>query len=207
MKITNITSQVKNPDRVSVFVDGSYSFSLSTWQLSELKLKVGQELSPEFASELQQSSDFGKLYDRTLKWAYMRLRSEREVRDYLRKLTDSEDVKQSIMARLEKLGLIDDAEFARAWVASRRRSKHSSDVKLRSELRQKGVEESIIANQLSEAEVDESAALMRLVEKKRKLSRYKDNEKLMRYLAGQGYRYDQIKDALARAEEHDQANE
>ena len=196
MKVTDIKAQIKNKDRFSIFVDGRYTFSLSAWQIGELKIKVGQNVDQELVSQFQEQSDFGKLYDRTLRWAYMRLRSEREIDMYVKKLSDDSGTWEQIKERLDRLGLIDDREFARAWVASRRRSKHSSDIKLRSELRQKGVDESVISKELSNSEIDENDALRQLIEKKRKITRYQDDKKLMQYLAGQGYRYDQIKCAL-----------
>lgn len=199
-RVSDIKLQVKNKDRCSVFIDGKYSFSLSSWQLSELKIKVGQELDQQLIGEFQVASDFGKLYDRTLRWAYMRRRSEREIDTYLKKISEDSGIWEQIKERLGKLGLIDDKEFARVWVASRRRSKHSSDIKLRGELRQKGISEDIIAQELSESEIDETDALTSLIEKKRKITRYQDPQKLMNYLARQGYRYDQIKTAFAELE-------
>jgi hypothetical protein len=44
MKITAIKQQVKNPERVSIFVDGKYEFSLSLDELVKYKLKNNQEL-------------------------------------------------------------------------------------------------------------------------------------------------------------------
>ena len=43
-KITNIKQAVKNENRVNVYVDGKYSFSLDIAQLVDFKIKVGQDL-------------------------------------------------------------------------------------------------------------------------------------------------------------------
>jgi SOS response regulatory protein OraA/RecX len=48
-------------------------------------LKVGLEISEGRLAEYKKASEFGKLYQRTLEWVLVRPRSEREVRDYLRK--------------------------------------------------------------------------------------------------------------------------
>lgn len=88
--ITNLKQGVKNPNRLNVFVNNKYAFSLDVAQVVDLDVKKGREISSAELSELKRASEFGKLYQRTLEWVLMRPRSEREVRDYLfRKLKTS----------------------------------------------------------------------------------------------------------------------
>jgi len=95
MIITNLKQGVKNPNRVNVFVDGKFAFSLDVSQVVDYRLKVGQELAAEEIAELKKASEFGKLYQRALEWALTRPRSERELRDYLfRKLRASSSGKR-----------------------------------------------------------------------------------------------------------------
>ena len=83
MRITNLKQGVKNPERVNVFLDGAFSFSLDISQVVEFKLKVGLEISEEQLVEFKNASEFGKLYQRVLEWVLVRPRSIREVREYL----------------------------------------------------------------------------------------------------------------------------
>ncbi len=83
LRVTEMKQGVKNPDRVNVFVDGKYAFSLDVAQVVEFGVKVGLELSEERLAELKRASEFGKLYQRTLEWVLVRPRSVRETRDYL----------------------------------------------------------------------------------------------------------------------------
>jgi regulatory protein len=78
MTITKITEQVKNPNRVSIFVDGKYSFSLSLDQLLDLRLKVSYELDEARLKELVKLSQVGKLKMRTLEWLMIRPHSAKE---------------------------------------------------------------------------------------------------------------------------------
>ena len=90
MKITNLKQGVKNPNRVNVFVDDKYSFSLDLAQVVDFKLKIGHEITAEKLAELKSASEYGKLYQRTLEWVLIRPRSIRETRDYLyRKIRSS----------------------------------------------------------------------------------------------------------------------
>ena len=90
LTITDMRAGVKNPNRVNVFVEKQFAFSLDVAQVVEFKLKVGRVLTDEELVECKRASEYGKLYQRALEWVLARPRSEREVRDYLvRKLRAS----------------------------------------------------------------------------------------------------------------------
>lgn len=206
MKITDISLQAKNKDRVNVSVEGKYRFSLDVFQLSELGIKTGQEYTDAELRELETESQFGKLYGRTLEYCLMRPHSAREVRDYLyRKTRDtrtktgevkpgvSPEVTIRVFDRLSEKGYIDDTKFTRFWVEYRNQTKGASQRKLISELRAKGVEQSIIDTELAASDRNDDEEIRKIIAKKR---RHYNDEKLMAYLARQGFSYDTIKHAL-----------
>ena len=84
-KITKITPAAKNENRVNIFIDDEYSFSLGIAQLVDFKLKKGQFLTTEQIAEYKNASEFGKLYQSALEWALSRPRSIKETRDYLKR--------------------------------------------------------------------------------------------------------------------------
>lgn len=83
MIITELKQGVKNPNRVNVFVDSKYAFSLDVVQVVDYKLKVGREITGDELAELKKASEFGKLYQRALEKALTRPHSEKEIYDYL----------------------------------------------------------------------------------------------------------------------------
>lgn len=87
MKITDISIQAKNKDRVNVSVDGKYRFSLDIFQVGEIGIKVGNEYTEDELSHIENESTFGKLYSRALEYCLIRPHSMREVSDYLRRKT------------------------------------------------------------------------------------------------------------------------
>jgi regulatory protein len=97
--------------------------------------------------------------------------------------------------RLSEKGYIDDDKFTRYWVENRSLTKGASQRKLTAELRTKGVDSSIIERHLADSERTDQDELQKLITKKR--PRYPDEQKLMQYLARQGFSYDDIKQALA----------
>lgn len=212
MKITAITPQKKDPNRINVMVDGTYRFSLDIFQYADLGIKIGREYTDEELTTLEQESTFGKLYARTLEYCLMRPHSAKEVRDYLyRKTRDSRtktgDVKKGVLPeitdrvfdRLVAKGYIDDEKFARYWVENRNMTKGASKRKLQAELQAKGVSRAVIERLLSESLRTDEAEIMKVIAKKRK--RYPDDQKLMLYLARQGFSYDDIKQALQQSDD------
>lgn len=208
MKITAITIQARDKDRVNVSVDGKYRFSLDILQVGDLGIKIGNEYTDEELAKLEEESQFGKLYARTLEYSLMRPHSTREIKDYLyRKTRDmrtkegqvrkgvSEQLTVRVLERLIQKGYVDDEKFARFWIENRNLKKGSSMRKLSSELSAKGVDRPIIDRLLGESDRSDVSELQKIIEKKR--SRYDDEQKFMAYLARQGFSYDDIKDALA----------
>jgi regulatory protein len=196
VKISKITQQVKNQRRYSVYVDEKYIFSLSEAQLADSGLHSGQELTDKDIKTYKQQSDIGKLYERTLKWLALRARSEWEIDTYLAKISQDEASRQVLKQKVAKLGLIDDQIFATAWVDSRRATKATSKRKLWMELKQKHVPANIIEQVLASDETDEQEVLRVLIERKLAKSQYQDKQKLIAYLARQGFRYEDIKQVL-----------
>jgi regulatory protein len=204
MKITAIKAQIKNPERVSVYLDGKYSFSLTQSQLLERRLHSGMDLTEQELEDLKKASDYGKLLERTMNYVMIRPRSIREVRDYLWRKKAEPEVSENIIQRLEARSYLGDAAFARSWVRSRQLTKPVSKRRLQAELAQKGVASELIEQAINgDTEYDELEALREIITKKRKQTRYQDEQKLMQYLARQGFSYDVIKSTLAESDAED----
>ena len=104
-KVTDLRVGVRDENRVNVFLDGKFAFSLTIQQVTDFKLKRGTILSEAEISKIQKASDFGKLFQRSLEYALSRPHSEREIRDYLKRKKMKREVEQkrydSFLARLE----------------------------------------------------------------------------------------------------------
>lgn len=196
MRVTAIKAQVKNAERVSVYLDGKYAFSLTHNQLLEVGIYNGKDLSEQDVAELKRASDYGKLLERAIHYVMIRPRAVREVRDYMRRKKAEPNVVERVVAHLEARGYLGDAAFARSWVRARQLTKPISKRRLTAELQQKGVASELIEEATSNEGYDERAALREIITKKRRQPRYQDEQKLMAYLARQGFSYDAIRGAL-----------
>lgn len=213
MKITDISVQARNPDRVNVSVDGKYRFSLDIFQVTELGVKVGKEYTEDELIELETESQFGKLYARALEYTMMRPHSAKEVRDYLWRKTRttkvrvkdtneyrekpgvSQAIADRVYDRLVEKGYLNDENFARYWVENRQATKGISQRKLVAELRSKGVDQSVISQAIQDSPREEKSEIQKVLAKKQ--HKYDDEQKLIAYLMRQGFSYDAIRDALA----------
>lgn len=196
MRITAIKQQLKRKDRYSIFVDEKYAFSLSETALLETKLAVGDELSTGKLKEFKKLSEDDKLYNLTLRYVALRPRSGWEIESYLQRRKASPYQAESILNKLSGIGVVDDTKFAEAFVNDRRLLKPSSRRKLVNELRKKHVANEVIETAIGTEPEDEQTALQAVVERKRRQAKYQDDEKLMQYLARQGFNYGDIKDVL-----------
>lgn len=217
MKITALTMQQRDPNRVNVMVDGKFRFSLDVTQVIDSHVKVGKEFTAAELAQLETESQFGKLYARALEYCLMRPHSSREVRDYLYRKTIVKrykskrtgemlerpgygtDVTERVFERLVEKGYINDEKFAEFWIENRNLRKGTSQRKLQAELAAKGVDRGVVERLLSESERNDVDELSKIIAKKR--SKYDDDTKFMQYLARLGFRYDDIKNALQVVEE------
>ncbi len=213
--ITQLTSGVRDTNRVNVFVDHKFAFSLDVKQIIDLEVKVGKQLTPTELQNLRAASEFGKLYQRALEWVLTRPRSLWETRDYLRRRQlkrqqlntkrAREELKplpeiasttiDLVIERLVQRGYVDDYKFATYYVENRFTKKGISKLRLSMELHKKGITEDVIAQVLADTNRNETDELTKMLLKKR--NKYTD-EKLIAYLVRQGFNYELVKEAVAK---------
>ena len=197
MKITSVKQQVGKKDRYSVFVDEEYSFSLSESALLESGIHNGQELGDKQVGEFKKLSADDKIRIQTLRYVAMRARTKWEVEFYLQKKGASPPLVSTLLNMLSNVGLIDDLAYAKTFIKDRNLLRPTSALKIKYELRKKRIDDKVIREAFDEEGGTEADALKAMIEKKRRQTKYQDDQKLMQYLARQGFRYDDIKSALA----------
>ena len=212
MIVTAINLQTKNSNRVNIMIDGEYKLSLDVYQLGILGIKVGGVVSQNDIDKLQEESSFGKLYAQALKYCLMRPHSSQEIKDYLFKKTLDRKVKNyktgeinnrqgvnskisdRVYNRLVDKGYVDDEKFACWWIRNRKINTGISIRKLRQELSAKRVSNDIIDMVLAQSDRDDNCEIIKIINKKR--SRYPNENKMIAYLARQGFSYEDIKNGL-----------
>ncbi len=188
-KITALRFQKRNKERVNVYINDKFAFGLAA--IEAARLQVGQMLSDDDIARLQVRDQVEQTYERALNFLSYRPRSEHEVRRNLRKKDVEDEVIEMVVERLTRAGLLDDQEFARFWVENRMQFNPRGARALRYELRRKGISDSIIADALSDLDV-ETAARQVAETGARRLVHLEPREfrrKLGAYMARRGFSY------------------
>lgn len=221
--ITKLTAGVRDPNRVNVFLDGNFAFSLDVSQVIDLGVKVGQKINKDRLKQLQDASEFGKLYQRTLEWVLTRPHSVRETRNYLRRrkikrqqlnrqrereekrpLPEIQDeIAELVMDKLIEKKYLDDLRFAKFFIENRFVRKGVSHKRLRMELKQKGVSDENIKLAFSEVTRNEDEEILKMIKKKR--AKYNDF-KLVNYLVRQGFEFGRAKDAVEKSHQEEDSD-
>lgn len=199
MKVTRLSRQRRNSSRLSVFLDGSYAFSLAEKAVEELGLSVGQELSEEDTERIRRGDELRRAKEYAVLLLSYRARTAKELRDRLLRKNFSEETTDAALRRLAELKLVDDAKFAQDYAESRIRTAGRSKRLVKAELAKLGVARPQIDSALKSAP-DETTAARALVEKMtRRYSRLADKtrrQRLFSLLARRGFSYDTIRQVL-----------
>lgn len=147
--ITAIRQQSNDPQRVNIFIDGEFALGISLNTLVRERLAVGVQLDEAAWERLVASEQADQALQKALQQLERRPRSTAEMRRYLQRKGFDEATCTRVMARLHELGLLNDADFARRWVANRRALRPRGDRALRAELRHKGIAPAIIDEALA----------------------------------------------------------
>ena len=191
--VTTLEIQKRNKERVNVYLDGDYAFSLDI--MAAAQLSKGQQLSDEEIDGLQTQDEVTRAVDRAVRFLSYRPRSIKEVRRNLADKQTPEPAIEAALERLSRLGYLDDRAFATFWVENRNQFKPLSQRALRYELRQKGVADTDIEaalGSLDETEAACQAARSRL-RRHRGKSREVFRQKLGAFLQRRGFGYDVIR--------------
>lgn len=212
MKITSVESQKKNSQRFNVFLDGKFGFGADEDTVVKFRLVLGKEISQEDLDKVLFETEVGKLMGRMYNLLNVRLRSEKEIRDYLRnlnfkkKVKDQEEISEvvvdSLIENLKNKELLNDEAFAKAWVESRRRSKKKGINVIKMELFQKGVSREIIEEVVSSQQsvVSEGDLAKEALEKKarvwKNLEKQEFKKKATEFLVRRGFDYSTAKEVV-----------
>lgn len=191
--ITAIEVQKNNPNRVNIYLDDQFAFGLS--RINAAWLKIGQQLSDEKITSLQEADAREAALQKALRFLGHRPRSVEEVRKNLEKHEIPAGIIEETITRLEREKLIGDANFAKEWVENRSTFRPRGKRALTYELRQKGLSDTVIQEALDE-EIDEEALALKAASvharKLKGLDWNKFREKLGGHLGRRGFGFDVI---------------
>jgi len=186
--------------RVRVFLDGRFAFSLEAEVAALEGLRAGQELFAEQIETLTRADSFHRCLSAAAGYLSYRPRSEFEIRERLKRRGFDGDCMEAVIARLRGQGLVDDTEFAEFWKDNRESFSPRSQWLTRLELKRKGVASDIIDQVVGE--VDDADSAYRAARSKARSLPRSDYDGFRRrlgdYLRRRGFAYGVVKETVER---------
>jgi regulatory protein len=190
-KITALRTGKGRSQRVNIYLDGQFAFSLDSEVVTREGLQTEQLLSGEQVEALVESDQHQRCLSAATRYLSYRPRSESELRERLRRRSFDTETTEAVISQLKEQGLVDDTAFARYWAENRESFSPRSRWLTRVELRQKGIADDIIAGAVNGID-DEASAYKAAVSRAHSLRQvgYEDfRRRLGEYLKRRGFSY------------------
>jgi regulatory protein len=200
--ITAIEMQKKDNNRVSVFLDGEFAFGLHQDVLLESGIARGDVLGEERIAAILALEQRRRAKEKALRLLSVRSRSRKELADRLKLAKFAPDAIEAAMAEMERLGFLDDAEFAKVWCRNRTAIRPTGAFVLRQELRQKGLIDENVEKGLQAAfqEKSEPEVARELAGRRKKnlasLPEEKAKKRLQDFLLRRGFNWDLVSELM-----------
>ena len=197
MIVTDLKQAKKYKDDIHIYIDDEYNSTVFIDYILKFGIKIGFEISESILEEIKFLSAQRKLFNLSVLYIARRLRSENEIREYIKKKIfsykyDKEKINvDEIIKKLYEYHYLDNVEFAKLW-ASERVKRGIGPFRLQMELHAKGIDLETIKMVLKDLSVDEkSNAEKKLAEKYLRNKTFKSEAekqwKLKQYLRSRGF--------------------
>ena len=206
MRITDLSRTKRG--RYAVSVEGQYLFSLHEEVFYTARLAVGMDLSVEELEALRRESDYKTAKERALRLLSARGYTAHQLKEKLSRYAD-EEASQAAVDRMEELGLVNDGDYAFCCARDLYNLKHYSPRRIEQELQRRGIPQDIWREAAAQfAEEETQSQLEGVIRRKylRYLGEEKGWNKTVGALSRLGYSYDQIKSAIRRVMEEEEAD-
>ena len=192
--ITDIKPQVNSTSRFSVFIDGEFAFGISDFDLFNLRLCKGDEITEEKMAEIENVFDIDKCKNYAIDLVSRKMYSEKEIRAKMKQKEFSQTAIDSVVDILKEYGYINDEAYAAIYCEHY--MKKYGVKKLEFELKNKGIAPEIIENAVAGVKNDDT--LEELIKKRvaGKELDVKEYSKTVRYFLSKGFEYDKIASIL-----------
>lgn len=149
-KITDIQTQKRNPDRVSIFIDHVFHLGISRYVCDKYKLKIGSTYDEKRIDEVLREESFETAKNYVTK--YLLGKPEKVIRDKM-KLKEYDPVTiENTVDFMKKYGFINDEQYAKAFTHDAHKIKRQGKKKIQQLLKQKGISNDLIQQALTDIE-------------------------------------------------------
>jgi regulatory protein len=179
-----------------------FAFSVDEDVLIKYQLKKGLELDEFSLMEIHYHDDIRKAYNSAISYLAKRMRSVKEIKDYLLKKEIEDPVIQEVIHKLTDQKYIDDQEYAFLYVRTQINTTDKGPGLIQMELKERGIEQRFIETALKpytfDLQVEKTTNISeKFFKKYSKDSKRVLKQKLETLLVRKGYSFDVINMALS----------
>lgn len=190
MKIVKYEKDKK--DYYNIYLSNGEIITLKEKVITVNELLLKKEIDKELYNKLLYDNKICEYLEMGIKYASVRLRSVKEMNDYLYKKSNDMDLSREVTDKLIEKGYLDDNRFAKAFIKDKLSFTNMGDYKLKMELMRLGVDNDIIEDNLSNIEDSVFDNRMRKIIDKdlktnKKYTGLKLKNKIYNHLLSQGY--------------------
>lgn len=181
----------------NIYLSNGEVITLSDKVITENELLLKKEIDKELYDKLLYDNKIYEYMEIGIKYISVRLRSTKEIRDYLIKKGASVGDSEKATDELVRLGYLDDNVFTKAFIKDKLNFTTMGDYKLRKELERLGVDNNIIEDNLSKIEdTIYEDRMKKIIDKDIKTNKKYDGiklkNKIYNHLLSQGYSKERV---------------
>ena len=183
-----------------MYLDGSPVLELSDWTIGKFGLRRGDDLDEQAVEQIKTIEAETQAKNIAINYLSYRPRSSKEVVTHLAKKGFSRHCAEEVVRNLKSLKMIDDIEFANAFIRDRLKRKPTGPILLRQQLLIKGIPSAAIDSAISEliSPQSQQAAALQAARRKIQLTRNstmkleagKKEKRLLDFLLRRGFSYE-----------------
>ncbi len=191
MIITEIKKQTRNNGRFNIYLDYEYYCALNAETIVKNGLKTGLEIEKQILDKLQLDSEKTTALEKLVKYMGTRLRTEKQLKDYLKGKGYAEATVDYCMEKLKEYNFINDEQYITSYIETNKRRKGKT--LLKQELKQKGIKDSLIEDSFNDFETEEETIELLANKYLKNKEKNKDTfQKVYRHLFSKGFESEQI---------------
>lgn len=192
-----IKYELNKKNMYNVFLSNGEVITLCEKVITENELLFKKDIDKELYNKLINDNNIYVYTDMCIKYIAIRLRSIKEIKDYLLKKNIDINYIDRVIDKLIKLNYLDDDRFTNAYIKDKLMFTNCGDFKIKMELNKLGVEENIINKYVSN--IDDNIIYDRIrktidkdIRTNKKYSGIRLKNKIYNHLVSQGYSKDKI---------------
>ncbi len=193
--ITKIEPQKNSADKVNLFIDDSFYHGLYNDFVIKYSLQEGQEIDLNWLNDVIVESEKVLAFNKAMNYMGEAFKTQKQIYDYLKKKEYKNETIKYVIEKLKEYNYLNDEKYCE-WYIRTHRNKYGKNM-LKTKLYEKGISKNDIENALADFKSDQNE-IIGLLQKKigNKPITHELLSKTIRFMAGRGYSFDEIKSAL-----------